>query len=134
MSVTVEMAHRLEEALVPQSTAVFFDSLDAADRAAADAAYNAELAETAPLPDKFGRCVCGSEYSVADSRIVLGPMELHVAADAAAARYGMKASDSDVYYHQVSVIIDAINAAREQTDIDFINNWNDSHAYCGDDL
>jgi hypothetical protein len=128
------MNDRLDDALAPRSNEAFFNALQEADKKASTASFNELLAATAKTPSSFGSCVCGSEYSVADSRIVLGPMERHAAADAAAARYGMKASDSDVYYHQVQVIIDAINAHREQADRDFIADWYAGHAYCGDDL
>jgi hypothetical protein len=132
-------ADRLEEALVPQSTAAFFDALDAADRASADAAYNAELAESAPLPEVFGRCVCGSEYSVISTQISLTDGERNAAARALAwhemPEMLRPASVTDgPYTREVDIVIRAINAAREQADIDFINNWNDSHSYCGEDF
>ena len=126
-----DFADVLTAAMRSGSTARFFDALDAVDR---KAGYRELMDSITPAPSTFALCRCGSQLAVADSRIVLGPMERHAAADAAAARYGMKASDSDVYYHQVQVIIDAINAHREQADRDFVADWNTAHLDCGIDL
>ncbi len=132
------MNDRLDDALAPRSTAAFFDALDAADRASADAAYNAELAESAPLPEVFGRCVCGSEFSVVSTRITLTDEERNAAARALAwhemPEMLRPASVADgPYTREVDIVIAAINAHREQADREFVANWNDSHVYCGDD-
>lgn len=137
------MSSRLDTVFDAPSTASYFDALADADSAVSDANYNALLAETAPIPTTFGQCLCGSHYSVADSRIVLSESEQALAVSSlvqaalpSTASAFDKAKDylrnEAVYISQIQAAIDAINAARQQSDREFVDNWNDSHAYCGE--
>jgi len=137
------MASSLDTVFKTPSTASYFDALAEADRAVSNANYNALLAETAPSPTTFGQCLCGSRYSVADSRIVLSQTEQALAVSSMI-RAALPSTASEfekakkylrngaVYSSQFDAAINAINAAREQADREFVDNWNDSHSYCGE--
>ncbi len=129
-----EVADILTAAMASGTTDTFFEALDAADKAASDANFNALLAATAKAPSSFGKCVCGSEYSVADSRIALTVVEREAAAVKFAAWRGHNASAAPTYRAVIEDVIDAINAAREQADRDFVADWNTAHLDCGIDL
>ena len=124
------LAGRVEAAFDVPSAGAFFNALDGADKAASDANFNTLLAATAKAPISFGQCVCGSQYSVADSRIVMNAGEREAAAVKFAAWRGHQATAAPTYRAVIEDVIDAINAAREQADVDFIADWNSAHTYC----
>lgn len=114
----------------PPSTEAFFDALRTADAAVHDASWNALLARTAPSPDVFASCVCGSEYSAVDATIKLSDEDLAAAADALAFRYGQRGEDSVVYANQALVMIQAINQHRERIALNAESDWHADHEYC----
>jgi hypothetical protein len=128
-----EVADILTAAMASGTTDTFFEALDAADKAASDANFNALLAATAKAPSSFGKCVCGSEYSVAESRITLTDGERNAAAEELA-WHERPAAVAGPYTREVDIVIAAINAAREQADRDFVADWNTAHLDCGIDL
>jgi hypothetical protein len=108
----------------------FWAALDAADKAVSDANWNEMLARTAPTPDVFARCACGSEYTAVDNTIELSDEDLDAAADALAARFGQRGSDSVVYAHQARAMIQAINQHRERIALNAESDWHADHEIC----
>lgn len=116
------------------STGAFFAALDAANKAASDANWNEMLARTAPTPDVFAHCVCGSEYTAVHDTIELSDEDIAAAADALAFRYGQRGDDSVVYAHQARVMVQAINQRRDRAALNAESDWYADHEWCEADL
>lgn len=120
----------LMDAFTAVSTDKFWAAVDAADKVAANVAWNEMLARTAPTPDVFAHCVCGSEYTAVDDTIKLCDEDTAAAADALAFRYGQRGEDSVIYAHQVIVMIQAINHRRERIALQAEGDWRADHEMC----
>lgn len=116
----------------PQQDA-FFAALDDVD-ARLQEIERAEWAATfAPPVRTGGGCTCGSVFEARDSQIRLTDEERAAAGDAVADLFGRGPLD-ELDPAIIAAVVDAVNEHREREDLDALLEWQDNHAYCGDDL
>lgn len=131
---TAGVLDRLTAAMdTARPAAAFFAALDQADQRIAEREDLQWRASFAPPVRSFSTCSCGATYECRGSEIQLTDAERDAATRDIAAMYGDSQPGRHVFA-LVKLVVDAVNRVRADDDNQAMRDFDDAHAYCGDDL